>query len=158
MHLFLILSLIIVSNVEVTELEGLLVSGNDTEPVTDLVLLQELLGEVLEVTLGESNVSDNGDLVISRTRDSDGFTEVVGTAINLDTVVKVLFLHIIIVLMGIIQTCRVLTYESSSIENLVVSGTGTVDNELGLLDSRGGSLDGSHFLYRNEEEDSIIHY
>jgi hypothetical protein len=58
-----------------------------------LVLLQELLGEVLEVTLGESNVSDNGDLVIGRTRDSDGFTEVVGTTINLDTVVKVLLLN-----------------------------------------------------------------
>jgi hypothetical protein len=57
-----------------------------------LVLFQELLGEVLEVTLGESNVGNNSDLVISRTRDGDGFTEVVGTTINLDTVMKVLFL------------------------------------------------------------------
>jgi len=46
------------------------------------------------------------------------------------------------------------TYESSSIENLVVSGTGTVDNELGLLDSRGVCLDGSHFKYINEEKES----
>lgn len=46
------------------------------------------------------------------------------------------------------------TYESSSIENLVVGRTGTVDNELGLLDSRGVSLDGSHFKYINEEKES----
>jgi hypothetical protein len=57
-----------------------------------LVLLQELLGEVLEITLGEGNVGNNGDLVVSRTRDSDSLTEVVGTTINLDTVMKVLFL------------------------------------------------------------------
>lgn len=91
-YLFLILVLFIVGDVEITELEGLLVRSNDTEPVTDLVLFQELLGEVLEVTLGESNVGDNGDLVISRTRDGNGFTEVVGTTINLDTIVKVLLL------------------------------------------------------------------
>jgi len=59
-----------------------------------LVLLQELLGEVLEITLGESNVGNNGDLVVSRARDSDSLTEVVGTTINLDTVMKVLFLYI----------------------------------------------------------------
>jgi len=57
-----------------------------------LVLLQELLGEVLEVTLGEGNVGNNGDLVVGRARDSDSLTEVVGTTINLDTVMKVLFL------------------------------------------------------------------
>lgn len=91
-YLFLILVLLIVGNVEITELEGLLVRSNDTEPITDLVLLQELLGEVLEVTLGESNVGDNGDLVISRARDGNGLTEVVGTTINLDTIVKVLLL------------------------------------------------------------------
>lgn len=92
-NLFLIvLGLLIVGNVEVTELEGLLVSSNNTEPITDLVLLQELLGEVLEVTLRESNVGNNGDLVVGRTRDSDSLTEVVGTTINLDTVMKVLFL------------------------------------------------------------------
>ena len=70
----------------------MLVSSNNTEPITDLVLLQELLGKVLEVTLGESNVGNNGDLVVSRTRDSDSLTEVVGTTINLDTIMKVLFL------------------------------------------------------------------
>ena len=68
------------------------VSSDNTEPITNLVLLQELLGEVLEITLGESNVGNNGDLVVSRARDSDSLTEVVGTTINLDTIMKVLFL------------------------------------------------------------------
>ena len=70
----------------------MLISSNNTEPITDLVILQELLGEVLEITLGESNVGNNGDLVVSRARDSDSLTEVVGTTINLDTIMKVLFL------------------------------------------------------------------
>lgn len=70
----------------------MLIRSNDTEPITDLVLFQELLGKVLEVTLGEGNVGDNSDLVIGRARDGNSLTEVVGTAINLDTVVEVLFL------------------------------------------------------------------
>lgn len=92
MHLFLILSLLIVGNVEVTELEGLLVSGNNAQPVTDLVLLQELLGKVLQVALGESNVGNNGDLVITSAGDNDGITQVVGAALNLDAVMEELFL------------------------------------------------------------------
>ena len=91
-NLFFVFISLIVGNVEVTELEGLLVSSNDAQPITDLVLLQELLGQVLQVTLGESNVGDNSDLVISGTGDNNGFTQVVGTAFNLNTVMKELFL------------------------------------------------------------------
>lgn len=116
-------------DVEVLELEGLLVSGNDTEPVTELVLLQETLGEVLEVTLGERNVGSDGDLGISTTGNLDGITKVVGAALDLDAIVKVLL-------------------ESGGIEDLVVGGTRAVNDELlGLL---GGSRlgGGHHYKYR----------
>lgn len=130
-NLFFFFFVFIIGNVEVTKFEGLLVSSDNTEPVTDLVLLQELLGEVLEVTLGEGNVSNNSDLVVSRARDSNSFTEVVGTTIDLDTVVEVLF-------------------ESGSVKDLVVGRTGTVNDELGLLSNSGGGLDGSHVYYNGE--------
>jgi hypothetical protein len=119
-------------DVEVLELEGLLVSGNDTEPVTELVLLQETLGEVLEVTLGERNVGSDGDLGISTTGNLDGFTKVVGTALDLDAIVKVLL-------------------ESSGIEDLVVGGTRAVNDELLVL--LGGSRlgGGHHYRYRGEK-------
>jgi hypothetical protein len=125
----------------------LLIRSDNTEPVTNLVLLQELLGKVLEVTFGESNVGNNSDLVISGTRDGNSFTEVVGTTINLDTIMKVLFL-----LSGknvsnqaIRKNRKKRTYKGSGIKDLVVSRSRTVNNELRLLDSRGGGLDGSHF-------------
>lgn len=130
-NLFFFFFVFIIGNVEVTKFEGLLVSSDNTEPVTDLVLLQELLGEVLEVTLGEGNVSNNSDLVVSRARDSNSFTEVVGTTINLDTVVEVLF-------------------ERGSVKDLVVGRAGTVNDELGLLSNSGGGLDGSHVYYNGE--------
>lgn len=56
------------------------------------MLLQELLGEVLEVALREGSGGDNGDLGVVATGDSDGFTEVVGAAADLDAVVQELLL------------------------------------------------------------------
>lgn len=92
LHLFFILAIFIVGDVEVTELVGLLVRSNHAEPVTDLVLLQELLRKVLEVALGERNVGDHSDLVVGTTANRDSITQVVCTAINLDAVVKELLL------------------------------------------------------------------
>ena len=92
-NLLFILGFLIVGDVEVTELEGLLVGGNDAQPIADLVLLQELLGEVLQVALGEGNVGDNSDLVVGTARDHDGFTQVVGATLNLDAIVKELLLQ-----------------------------------------------------------------
>lgn len=60
--LFLILAL--VRNVEVPELVhgAVLVGGDHAQPVADVVLLEELLGEVLEVALGHGNLGGDGDL------------------------------------------------------------------------------------------------
>lgn len=91
-RLLLVFGVIIIGNVEVTQFKGLLVTGNHAQPITDLILLQELLGKVLQVALGESNVGNNGDLVITSAGDDNSITQVVGTAFNLDTVMKELLL------------------------------------------------------------------
>ena len=49
------------------ELVGILGRSNDTNPVTELVLLQELLGEVLEVALGDGDGGGHGDVDIAYT-------------------------------------------------------------------------------------------
>jgi hypothetical protein len=111
-----------------------------------LVLLQELLGEVLQVTLGEGNVGNNGDLVVSGTGDGNSLTQVVGTTIDLDTVMKVLLLLVQdgVSFFSFYVLC-VKTYKGSGIKDLVVGGTRAVNDKLGLLGSSNGGLDGSHF-------------
>lgn len=89
--LLLVLLITLVGDVEVTELEGLLVGGNDAQPVADLVLLEETLGQVLEVALRELNARHNGDLVTGA-RDDNLVSKVVGAALDLDAVMKVLLL------------------------------------------------------------------
>ena len=109
--LFVILLIVLVGDVEVTELVGALVRGNDTEPVAELVLLEELLGKVLEVTLGELLVGGDGDLGIITTDNGHLIGETTGAALDLDAIVEELL-------------------ESRGIENLVTSGAGAVDDEL----------------------------
>ena len=78
-------------NVEVTELIRILSRGNDVHEITQLVLLQELLGQVLEVTLAEVDVSDNSDFT-TVTLDFDGLTELSGFAVDLELVMEEIFL------------------------------------------------------------------
>ena len=59
--------------------------------VTELVLLQELLRQVLQVTLAEVNVADDGDLA-GVALDFDGRAELTGLSVNLELVVQEVFL------------------------------------------------------------------
>ena len=135
--LILILICLIVDNVEEPQLIHALRSGNDTQPVTELLLLKELFcpvrrlvsrdllqtkdiawlrhSQVLEVAAREFLVRDNLDLAVTLLRDLDGVAEVTGTAVNLYAVVKELL-------------------KGSNIEDLVICGLGGVDDE--LLDAR----------------------
>jgi hypothetical protein len=49
-HLVLILVGLVIDNVEEAELVNTLGGGNDAEPVTELLLLEELLGAVLVIS------------------------------------------------------------------------------------------------------------
>lgn len=63
--------------------------GDESDPVSQLVLLQVLLGQVLQVLTGELGGRDNGDNRVVLL-DSDGVTQVTQVAVDLDVVNQVL--------------------------------------------------------------------
>ena len=89
-----LLSLLFLGHVEVTELVGVLSVGDNSKEITELLLLQVLLGQVLEVALRHRNVRVNNDLGLLF-GDLDGITEVSGLVSNLDSVAEVLLLRIV---------------------------------------------------------------
>jgi ribosomal RNA-processing protein 12 len=110
-RLFVVLLSLVVDDVVEAELVDTLGGGDDAEPVTELLLLEVLLGEVLQVAAGEGDVGNNLDLAIAGLGDHDVLTEVTNTALDLDAVVEELL-------------------EGRDIEDLVASGLRSVDNEL----------------------------
>ena len=70
-------------DVEVSELIRVLVGGGDVEIVSEILLLEILLCEVLKVSLGEGNLRSNSDLLVS-VRDSQILSEISGGTSNLD--------------------------------------------------------------------------
>lgn len=80
------------TNIEVLDGIRSLVSGNHTQPVTQLMLLQELLGQVLQVTLGRGDLGGaECNRVILTVNGDATFSQIVGASIHLDTVAQVLF-------------------------------------------------------------------
>lgn len=59
--------------------------------ITQLILLQELLGQVLEVTFAEVDVTDDGDFA-AVALDFDGGAELTGFTVDLELVVQEVFL------------------------------------------------------------------
>uniref|UniRef100_K3WA33 Uncharacterized protein n=1 Tax=Globisporangium ultimum (strain ATCC 200006 / CBS 805.95 / DAOM BR144) TaxID=431595 RepID=K3WA33_GLOUD len=88
-RLFLIIIGIVTTivDVEVTKFVGVLVRSNDVKVVTQLLLLQVLLGQVLKVTLREWSNGRNVQFVLFA-RDLDGVTEHTDLATDLDAVVQ----------------------------------------------------------------------
>lgn len=86
------------------------------EPITQLLGLQVLLGQILQVTLAVSMVASlNNNLVASAvTADGDGTAELAGLAVHLETVMQEIF-------------------EGSHVEDGIGGGAGAVDGELGVL-------------------------
>jgi hypothetical protein len=109
--LLVILLLVLANNVVEAELVDTLRGGNDTEPVTELLLLEELLCQVLEVATGEVLVSNDLDLAVVEVGDGDGLAEVTGAAVDLDARLEE-------------------GGEGRRVEDLVVGGLGSVDDEL----------------------------
>lgn len=132
-NLLLILLTLVVDDVVEAELVDTLGGGDDTEPVTELLLLEVLLGavercrlvhvalvvlfrderniQVLQVAAGEGDVSNNLDLAVTSLGDDDLVTEVADTALDLDAVVEELL-------------------ESREVEDLVAHGLRSVDDIL----------------------------
>lgn len=82
----------ILIDVEVAKFVGVLGGGDDVHELAQLVLLQELLGEVFEVTLAEMDVSNHGNLA-AVTLDFDGLAELTGFTVDLEFVMQKVFLE-----------------------------------------------------------------
>ena len=78
------ISLVVVDGEEL-EFVDVLVCGDDSQVLTELLFLKVLLGQILEVSLGEGNLAlnDSGVLVLAN---GDGLTKVGFLAFNLDVV------------------------------------------------------------------------
>ena len=74
----------LVLDLEVSQLVGVLVSGDHSQELLQVLLLKVLLGQVLEVSLGEWDLALNGDGVLVG-GDGDGGAEVSGLVVNLDS-------------------------------------------------------------------------
>ena len=107
MRSFLVCALLL--DVEVLDLVRALVGGNDIEELTEGVLLEVLLGEVLEVSLGEADVGLDSDALVVGV-DLHALSEVSGSAADLDAGSEELS-------------------EVAGVEDLVLDGLGAVDGE-----------------------------
>ena len=87
-----------------------LLDRDESDPVSDLVLLQELLGQVLEVLTRELGVRDNDNLVVFGS-DGNVITQVTNNVVNLDAFGQVLDVGFLV-------------------EDTVFNGGGAVNNEL----------------------------
>jgi hypothetical protein len=82
-HLLLVLLLIICVDDEVAKLVRVLIGGNDVQPITEVVLLEVLLGKVLQVSLGEWRLCCDLDLGLVL-GDSDTILQDTGLTVDLD--------------------------------------------------------------------------
>jgi hypothetical protein len=110
-HLLFILLFLILHDIEEPKLIHALTGGHYTQPVTKLLLLQELLGQVLEVAAGELDVRDDFDLIAADLGDGHIVPEIAGAAFDLDAVMQELL-------------------EGADIEDLVGDGLRAVDGKL----------------------------
>ena len=110
-RLLVIILLLVLHDVEEAELVDTLAGADDAQPVTELLLLEELLGQILEVAAGELDVRDDLDLVAADLGDGDGLAEVASAALDLDAVVQELL-------------------EGADVEDLVGDWLGAVDGVL----------------------------
>merc|ERR1740131_618286 len=85
----LFLLIVVVVDLEVSQLIAVLGVGNHTQPVPQVVFLQVLLGEVLKVALGEGGGGGDSNLVLLPD-EGDLLAEVVGFATNFDPLAQVL--------------------------------------------------------------------
>lgn len=74
---------LVLLDIEVSKLVRVLVRRGDVEIVSQVLLLEVLLGQVLKVSLGEGDVRVNGDLLVGGVN-SDSFTQVTSLTRNLD--------------------------------------------------------------------------
>jgi hypothetical protein len=113
-----------IMDIEVSEVVRVLISGDDTKPITEIVLLEVLLCKVLQIPLGERGLGRNCELSLLA-GNADLVSQDSGLAIDLHTIVEELL-------------------EDGRVKETVINRGGEVQSELqslGLLSARlAGSL------------------
>lgn len=114
MHLILLLG-ITTADLEVSQLVSALGGSDNVQEISQLLLLKILLGQVLQVSLGERSLSVDNDLGLI-SADGHLTSQLTGLAVNLNSVVKELL-------------------ERGRVQDLILHGSRAVNGELrnGLL-------------------------
>ena len=109
----LLIIIVIFSTNNVEELQAVLaLAGADhTQPIAQLLLLEELLRQILEVASAKLLMRNNLDPAIAKVRDVDVVAEIAGAAVDFD---------------ALLEECR----ECGWVEDAVLRWLGRVDDEL----------------------------
>merc|ERR1712020_172747 len=110
LHLLFFRLVIVLVDVEVLQGVAFLVLSNDSEPLSEVVLLQVSLGQVLQVSLGESDVTADDQVALGGV-DLNLLAQVANLAFDLDVLGQVLV-------------------EAGNIENAIVNWRLAVDGKL----------------------------
>merc|ERR1719167_1393675 len=110
--LFFIVGLIIV-DLEVSQLIGIPGGGDNTKPISKIVLLQVFLCQILEVPLREGKIGRQIDLGLGSLQ-NDIITEVASLTTDLDPLLQILL-------------------EIGTIHDAILNGMGTIDHQLDLV-------------------------
>jgi len=112
-NLLLCLIIITSSNLVVLQLIRVLRRSNHSQVVTQLLLLEVPLCEVLQLALGEAQVGGtcNGDLSAVASDHNIGLGQISGLSLNFDALIEVLL-------------------EGSNVKDLIVNWGGAVEDEL----------------------------
>jgi len=111
--IFVLILRLLVVDLEVSQLIAVLGRCNNTEPISQIVLLEVLLCQVLQVPLGEGNIRGEGNLGLLSLH-GELFAKVVGLASNLDTLMEVLL-------------------EVGTVHDAILDRVGTINEELDLV-------------------------
>jgi len=86
--LLVILVRVVINDVEESQLIHALGGGDHAQPVPQLLLLEEFLGQIFQISPREVDVCDDLDLAIADLADGDVIAQVARAALDLDAIVQ----------------------------------------------------------------------
>ena len=84
----LLLLLFILVNLEVTQLIALFAVGDNTQPVSEIVLLQIFFGEIFQIPFGERHLGSDSDLALAPFDGHNPSAEIPSFAVHLDSLLE----------------------------------------------------------------------
>ena len=83
--MFVILLLFILVSLEVTQLVTLFAVGDNTQPVSEVVLLQIFFGEIFQIPFGERHLRSDSDLALALLNGHNSSSEIASFPVHLDS-------------------------------------------------------------------------